>query len=76
MAQLKTLLVIGGAALAIAALPAPASACGHTSCSTSSGNTSTGNTSTGGTDVPAPAVFGLFAASALGLVARRRRARG
>jgi hypothetical protein len=72
MAQLKTLLVIGGAALAVAALPVPAQAC-HSGCSTSSGNTSTGS---GGTDVPAPAAFGLFAASAIGLVARRRRARG
>ena len=70
MAQLKTLLVIGGAALAIAALPAPAQAC-HSGCSTSSGTTSTG-----GTDVPAPAALGLFAVSAIGLVARRRRARG
>jgi len=69
MAQLKTLLVIGGAALAIAALPAPAQAC-HSGCTTT---TSSGS---GGTDVPAPAAFGLFGAAALGLVARRRRARG
>lgn len=69
MAQLKTFFVIGGAALAIAALPAPAAACGHNPCSTTS-------STTGGTDVPAPAAFGLFAAAAIGLVARRRRARG
>jgi len=67
MAQLKTLLFIGGAALAVAALPAPAQAC-HNSCTPPS--------STGGTDVPAPAALGLFAASAIGLIARRRRARG
>ena len=67
MAQLKTLFVIGGAALAIAALPAPASACGHTACNPPSPPP---------TDVPAPAAFGLFAAAAIGLVARRRRARG
>jgi MYXO-CTERM domain-containing protein len=65
MAQLKTLFVIGGAALAIAALPAPASACGRTACNPPPP-----------TDVPAPAAFGLFAAAAIGLVARRRRARG
>jgi LPXTG-motif cell wall-anchored protein len=69
MARIKTLLVIGGAALAVAALPAPAQAC-HSGC------TSSGNTSTGGTNVPAPAAFGLFALSALGLAAKRRRARG
>ncbi|HMC91000.1 MAG TPA: PEP-CTERM sorting domain-containing protein [Allosphingosinicella sp.] len=68
MAQLKTLLVIGGAALAMAALPAPAQAC-HSGCTPPP-------TTTGGTDVPAPAAFGLFGAAALGLVARRRRARG
>jgi MYXO-CTERM domain-containing protein len=69
MAQLKTLLVIGGAALAITALPAPAQAC-------NSGCPTTTSTGSGGTDVPAPAAFGLFGAAALGLVARRRRARG
>ncbi|HEY0312394.1 MAG TPA: PEP-CTERM sorting domain-containing protein [Allosphingosinicella sp.] len=71
MAQLKTLLVIGGAALAIAALPAPAQAC-HSGCP----GTTTTSSGSGGTDVPAPAAFGLFGAAALGLVARRRRARG
>jgi|GEM_PF-4768535 len=65
MAQLKTLLVIGGAALAVAALPVPAQAC-HSGCTNPPPPT----------DVPAPAAFGLFAASAIGLVARRRRARG
>lgn len=69
MAQLKTLLVIGGAALAVAALPVPAQAC-HSGCTTPPPST------TGGTDVPAPAAVGLFAAAAMGLVARRRRARG
>jgi MYXO-CTERM domain-containing protein len=64
MAQLKTLLIIGGAALAIAALPAPAQAC-HSGCNPPPP-----------TDVPAPAAFGLFGAAALGLVARRRRTRG
>jgi MYXO-CTERM domain-containing protein len=64
MAHIKTLFVIGAAALAVAALPAPAQAC-HSGCNPPPP-----------TDVPAPAAFGLFAASALGLVARRRRARG
>jgi hypothetical protein len=52
-----------------AAVPtAPAAAC-HSGC------TSTGSTgSTGGTPVPAPAGIGLFAAAALGLIAKRRRA--
>jgi hypothetical protein len=72
MAHLKTLLVIGGVALATAALPAPALACG--SCTTSS--TSSGSTgSTGGTDVPAPAAFALFGLGAGVLMAKRRRAR-
>jgi hypothetical protein len=76
MAQLKTLLVIGGAALAVAALPAPASACNHGCPTGSTSSTSSTSTGSGGTDVPAPAAFGLFGAAALGLVARRRRARG
>jgi hypothetical protein len=73
MAQLKTLLIVGGAALAVAALPVPAQAC-NSGCPTSTGGTT--STGSGGTDVPAPAAFGLFAAAAMGLVARRRRARG
>ena len=65
----KKALIIGGVALMAAAVPtAPAAAC-HSSCS------STGSTgSTGGTPVPAPAGIGLFAAAALGLIAKRRRA--
>jgi hypothetical protein len=72
MVGLKHILAIGGVALAIATLPAPASAC-NTGCTGSSGG-STGSTgSTGGTEVPAPAGLGLFAAAAMGLVAKRRR---
>jgi hypothetical protein len=70
MAHLRNILIIGGAALAIAAIPAPASAC-STGCSTSTGG-STG--STGGTPVPAPAALALFGLAAGGLIARRRRA--
>jgi hypothetical protein len=69
MVGLKHIIAIGGVALAIASLPAPASAC-NTGCTGSSGGT-TG--STGGTEVPAPAGLGLFAAAAMGLVAKRRR---
>jgi len=69
MVGFKHILAIGGVALAIAALPAPASAC-NSGCTGSTGG-STG--STGGTEVPAPAGLGLFAAAAMGLVAKRRR---
>jgi hypothetical protein len=65
----KKALIIGGIALMAAAVPtAPAAAC-HSGC-TSSGTPG----STGGTPVPAPAGIGLFAAAALGLIAKRRRA--
>ena len=68
MVSLKHILAVGGVALAIAAIPAPASACGN-SCSSTGGSTG----STGGTPVPAPAGLALFGAAALGLVAKRRR---
>ena len=55
------LFLIGGIALAAAALPAPATAC-RNSCSGS----------TGGQPVPAPAGIALFALAAT-LVATRRR---
>jgi hypothetical protein len=67
--MIKKALILGGIVLMTAAVPtAPAAAC-RSSCS------STGSTgSTGGTPVPAPAGLGLFAAAALGLIAKRRRA--
>ena len=65
MVRIKHVLAAGAVALSMASIPAPASACAN-SC------TSTGGSS-GGTQVPAPAAVGLFAAAALGLVAKRRR---
>jgi hypothetical protein len=68
----KKALIIAGVALMAAAVPtAPAAAC-HSGCTSSGSTGSTG--STGGTPVPAPAGIGLFAAAALGLIAKRRRA--
>jgi hypothetical protein len=64
----KKALIIAGVALMAAAVPtAPAAAC-HSGCDTGSSG------SNGGTPVPAPAGIGLFAAAALGLIAKRRRA--
>lgn len=67
--MIKKALILGGIVLMTAAIPtAPAAAC-RSSC-TSSGTPGT----SGGTPVPAPAGLGLFAAAALGLIAKRRRA--
>jgi hypothetical protein len=76
MVGLKHIFAIGGVALSLATLPAPALACstGCGTCTTTCTGSSGGSTgSTGGTEVPAPAGLGLFAAAALGLVAKRRR---
>ena len=78
MTQLKTLLAVGGAALAIAALPAPAFAqSGQGAGQGASGGYSSGGVyhPTGGTDVPAPAAFALFGIGAGILAAKRRRTR-
>ena len=69
MTHLKALLAVGGAALAIAALPASAQAeCRNGGCPNH-------YISSGGTDVPAPAAFALFGLGAGILAARRRRTR-
>jgi len=64
------LFLTGGIALAAAALPAPAAACGS-GCPGATGNV---ESSTGGQPVPAPAGIALFALAAT-LIATRRSKR-
>lgn len=69
--MVSRLVSLGLFALAAAALPAPASACGKSGCTGSTGNV---ESSTGGQSVPAPAGVALFALAATLLATRRRKA--